>query len=234
MASMKMKGEACAHEALVGRARGGDREAMDELVRAIQDPIYGLAMRMLAEPTAAEDATQEILIKVLTRLDSFRGDSRFLTWVHAVAANHLRNMCSRGKWRHWTSLDDLSELPAELHQGRSVEATEQTVMTREIRLHYLQGVLTCLDRDQRLALVLGEVLELTGSEAAKVLGISPATFRKRLSRARQRMRAFMLSPRELVRTGCQLPALPAYRTSDHLVNDLAQMMDEHRLDAVAA
>ena len=73
MASMKVTGEECPHLVLVRRARRGDREAMDELVRAIQDPIHGLAMRMLAEPTAAEDATQEIRLHslqgVLTCLD---------------------------------------------------------------------------------------------------------------------------------------------------------------------
>ena len=174
-------------EALVRRVRQGDRGAQDALVRAIQAPIYSLAMRMLAEPTAAEDATQEILIKVLTRLDSFRGDSQFLTWVHAVAANHLRNTRARDRQRQWTSLEAVPDLPA-------APALERTVLLREVRGHYLRGLYVCLDWDQRQAFVLGELLELTCMEAAPVLGITPAAYRKRLSRARQRMRTYLSRP----------------------------------------
>jgi RNA polymerase sigma factor (sigma-70 family) len=85
-------------QTLVEAARSGDRDALEQLVRAIQDPVYGLAMRMLALPTEAEDATQEILIKVVTRLGSFRGDSKFTTWVYAVAANHLRTVRRGQLW----------------------------------------------------------------------------------------------------------------------------------------
>jgi RNA polymerase sigma factor (sigma-70 family) len=217
-------------DALVRKARRGDRGAQDGLVRAIQDPIYGLALRMLADPAAAEDATQEILIKVLTRLESFRGDSRFLTWVHAVAANHLRNLHARGQQRRWTTLDEGQEPWLE----QAAPATERIVMTRELRLQYLHGLLVCLDRDQRLAFVLGEVLELTGVEASQILGITPATFRKRLSRARQRMRALFSSPLGFARSSLLVQTLPAYRTSDHLMNDLAHVMGAEYAAAEAA
>jgi RNA polymerase sigma factor (sigma-70 family) len=79
-------------EVLVQRTRRGDQGALENLVKAIKGPVYGLALRMLGVPAEAEDATQEILVKVVTRLDSFRGESRFTTWVYAVAANHLRTV----------------------------------------------------------------------------------------------------------------------------------------------
>ena len=76
-------------ENLVQQAKEGSREALESVVLGIQDRIYGLALRMLGYPADAEDAAQEILIKVVTRLDSFRQESAFSTWVYRIAANHL-------------------------------------------------------------------------------------------------------------------------------------------------
>src|SRR5689334_24847844 len=74
------------------QAVAGDRAALERLLRAIQPRLYGLALRMLWHPQDAEDATQEILIRIVTRLGSFRGESGFLTWAHRVGVNVLLNM----------------------------------------------------------------------------------------------------------------------------------------------
>ena len=74
---------------LVEQAREGDEEALEAVVRALQDRIYNLALRMLWHPSDAEDATQEILVKVITRLRQFRHESAFTTWVYQIAKNHL-------------------------------------------------------------------------------------------------------------------------------------------------
>src|SRR5215468_10009046 len=76
-------------ETLVAHATAGDREALDELVRAVQHRVYALALRMLGNPDEAADASQEILIRVVTRLGTFRGEAAFPTWVHRVASNYL-------------------------------------------------------------------------------------------------------------------------------------------------
>ena len=76
-------------EAWVTAAKAGDGHALEALLEAVQGPVYGLALRMLWHPADAEDATQEILIKVVTHLSQFRGDSSFKTWMFRVATNHL-------------------------------------------------------------------------------------------------------------------------------------------------
>src|SRR6266700_8370787 len=81
---------------LVARARSGERDALEDLVQRHQAWIYNIAVRMLYHPQDAEDATQEILVKVLTRLASFEGRSSFRTWLYRVAFNHLLNM-KRGR-----------------------------------------------------------------------------------------------------------------------------------------
>jgi RNA polymerase sigma factor (sigma-70 family) len=81
---------------LVLRARSGDRKALEELIQRHQAWIYNIAIRMLYHPQDAEDATQEILIKVLTRLSSFEGRSSFRTWLYRIVVNHVLNM-KRGR-----------------------------------------------------------------------------------------------------------------------------------------
>src|ERR1700719_3409294 len=81
---------------LVLRARSGDRQALEDVVQRHQAWIYNIAVRMLYHPQDAEDATQEILIKVLTRLSSFEGRSSFRTWLYRIVVNHVLNM-KRGR-----------------------------------------------------------------------------------------------------------------------------------------
>jgi RNA polymerase sigma factor (sigma-70 family) len=81
---------------LVLRARAGDRRALEDLIERHQAWIYNIALRMLFHPQDAEDATQEILIKVVTRLASFEGRSSFRTWLYRIVANHLLNV-KRGR-----------------------------------------------------------------------------------------------------------------------------------------
>src|ERR1700745_731047 len=83
-------------QGLVLRAQSGDRNALEDLVQRHQAWIYNIAIRMLYHPQDAEDATQEILIKVLTRLSSFEGRSSFRTWLYRIVVNHVLNM-KRGR-----------------------------------------------------------------------------------------------------------------------------------------
>src|SRR6478752_3792123 len=83
-------------QALVMRTRSGDREALEDLIERHQGWIYNIALRMLYHPQDAEDATQEILVKVLTRLSSFEGRSSFRTWLYRIVVNHVLNM-ERGR-----------------------------------------------------------------------------------------------------------------------------------------
>src|SRR5262245_17892330 len=73
---------------LINQACGGNKRALEEIINGIQGYVYRLALRMLGLPADAEDATQEILIQVITNLASFRNESAFTTWVYRIAANH--------------------------------------------------------------------------------------------------------------------------------------------------
>ncbi len=181
-------------EQFVIQAANGDKLALEEVVRRIQDKVYGLALRMLWHPADAEDAAQEILIKVITHLGSFRGDSAFMTWVYRVASNYLLTARKRRADQETITFANFGE---QLDAGLLTTAVsipsqvEQNLLVEEAKLGCMQGMLQCLDGDQRLVYILGEIMLLNGREGADVLQITPAAFRKRLSRARQRIAAFM-------------------------------------------
>jgi RNA polymerase sigma factor (sigma-70 family) len=182
---------------LVLRARSGDRNALEDLVRRHQAWIYNIAVRMLYHPQDAEDATQEILIKVLTRLSSFEGRSSFRTWLYRIVVNHVLNM-KRGRVEvqhgsidfasYGAALDDTPD--SELADPESTSA-ETDLLVTEAMLSCTSGMLLCLDREQRLTFVLGAIFEVSDTVAAEVLEITPDNFRQRLARARRDLRNFM-------------------------------------------
>ena len=181
-------------EKLVELAVTGKKEALEDIVRCIQDRVYKLAPRMLAHPEDAEDAAQEILIKVITHLSSFRKESAFMTWVYRISANHLLNTRKR---RAELLEIDFEQCQQQIDKGfadewhPSLSEAEQRLIVEELRVNCLQTLLQCLDRNLRMAYALGEIFEVRSDEGAYILGIKPEIFRKRLSRARKLLRKFM-------------------------------------------
>jgi RNA polymerase sigma factor (sigma-70 family) len=181
-------------ETLVARAQEGDRAALETVIASIRDRIYNLALRMLWHPADAEDATQEILVRLVTHLGSFRGESSFSTWAHRVASNYLLTTRKRRAEREELTFERFAE---QLDEGLAPEVpgptteVENRLLVEEVKLGCSQGMLLCLDRDHRLAYILGDVFGVTSQEAAEIVGISPVAYRKRLSRARSRLHGFM-------------------------------------------
>ncbi len=177
---------------LVKRAAGGDTEALEAVLRGVQDDVYRLAHRMLWHPADAEDATQEILVKILTRLGGFRGESRFSTWTYRVAVNHLLTTRKRRAERMALTFEQFGEdLATGLDEPIDGRGVDDEILAEEVKVGCSQAMLLCLDREHRAAFVLGDVFELPGEEASQILDITPAAYRKRLSRARSRVQAFM-------------------------------------------
>jgi RNA polymerase sigma factor (sigma-70 family) len=177
---------------LVAAAVGGDQRALEQVLRAVVDDVGRLALRMLWHPHDAEDATQEILVKVATRLSTFRGDARVTTWVHRIAVNHLlttRRRRAEDPTLTFTAFGD--DLARDLDAAYDARGVDEELLAHEVMVGCTQGMLLCLDREQRMAYVLGEVLGFSSDEAADACGVAPAAFRKRLQRARERIQQFM-------------------------------------------
>src|SRR4051812_10554929 len=172
-------------EELARQAVEGDRDALDRLVRDLQSDVYGLALRMLWNREDAEDATQEILVRIVTRLAQFSFRSRVKTWAYRVAVNYIldvrKNAIEQLHLNFGRFADDLEKGIEPI----SVNDAEQSILVEEVKIGCTLAMLQCLDRPHRLAYALGEIMELSGPEAAEALGISPDLFRKRLQYARE-------------------------------------------------
>lgn len=177
-------------EDVAQRALDGDRDAVEQLVRDLQGDIYGLALRMLWNREDAEDATQEILVRAVTRLAQFDFRSKVKTWVYRIAVNYILDVKKSAVERlHLTFERFADDLTESLSSDGPAEA-ERSLLTEEVKIGCTLGMLQCLDRPHRLAYVLGEILGLPGPEAADALGTTPALFRKRLQHARTAIVSF--------------------------------------------
>mgnify|MGYP003564869060 CR=1 FL=1 len=169
------------------------KKDFNRVYKEYHSKIRNYLARLLGDQEA-EDATQEILIKVMTNLSGFRQKSSFKTWVYKISLHHLLNIRRKRidklniTFEHWEELIDADRGDVRLH---SRDDQEKAMLINETRSGCLQGLLQCLDKNVRAAFILGEIFEFSGKEGAWILSISPEAFRKRLSRGREQLYAFM-------------------------------------------
>jgi RNA polymerase sigma factor (sigma-70 family) len=175
-------------QALVRQAQAGSREALEELIRRHQAWIYNIAVRMLYWPYDAEDTTQEILIKLITKLSTFQGKSSFRTWLYRIVANHVLNQNRRG-WEGRMTFESydqyLDSTPDRDIPDATAARPDTRLIVEEAKIGCTSAMLLCLDREQRLVYILGEVFGVTDVVGAELLETSRENFRQKLTRARR-------------------------------------------------
>jgi RNA polymerase sigma-70 factor, ECF subfamily len=157
----------------VERAREGDLDAFDALVRQHGPAVYRVALRMLGDPADAEDAAQEAFLQAWRSLRSFRGQSRFSTWMYRIVTNRCLDELARRR-----AMEPLEETAPSEGPG-----PEQVVVARS-EFALLRKAVEELTPEQRAALVLREFEGCTYEEIAEVLDISLSAVKSRLHRAR--------------------------------------------------
>lgn len=231
----------------VKTATQGQLLAIDSLLLTIQPGVFNLAIRMLGNRDDAADATQEILLKVITHLGGFESRSAFTTWVFQIARNHLLTAITKAKECPEVSLDAMAE---RLKMGLKVGAAqdcfhtqpgtlspEDKVAARQVALGCTQNMLMALNREERLIYVLDTVFGLPSKQAAEVLGISPDAFRQRLGRARARLDAFtnntcgLVNPDAACTCERQLPALKQLRATGAAAPSIVAIHRSEMLEA---
>ena len=178
---------------LVQRARKGDLQAYDELVRRYQERIYATVYHMTANHEDANDLAQEAFIKAFHALKSFKGGSSFYTWVYRIAVNKTINFLKQRKNRAQLSLNDM-DLNAE-HDPDLVALISEKTPRREINLAELQEKLNAamqkLSEPHRLVVTLHDVQGLSHEEIAQIMDCNIGTVRSRLFYARQQLQAYL-------------------------------------------
>ena len=177
-------------EELAAAAAGGDRDALTSLVQRVQHPLYQLALQFLGHPHDAQDAVQEILIVIVTRVATFEGRSKFMTWAYTVATRQLLRTRRRAVEASVGGAQPFADLldAGLAAQDFTTDEAEYRLLCEEVRISCTYGMLLCLTRPLRAAYLLGDVLGLPDTTGAEILEVSPAAFRQRLARARRTIR----------------------------------------------
>lgn len=179
---------------LIDQATSGDKKALETLIAGVQDIVFNLSLRMLGTFADAEDATQDILLKMITHLSSFRGDSSFTTWVFRIAVNHLKNY-KKHMFAHYplsfeyyaddienSKIQDIPDL---------MQNVEKDILAEELKLSCTNVMLQCLDTESRCIFILGTMFKVDSRIAGDILNITPEAYRQRLSRVRKKMADFL-------------------------------------------
>lgn len=164
------------------------------LIASVQDIVFNMSLRMLGTFADAEDATQDILLKMITHLSSFRGESAFTTWVFRIATNHLKNYkkhmfakCPLNFAYYGEDIENakIQDVP-DLTQN-----VEKDILAEELKQSCTNVMLQCLDVESRCIFILGTMFRLDSRIAAEVLEMTPEAYRQRLSRVRKKMAGFL-------------------------------------------
>ncbi len=181
-------------QALVDKATAGDKKALETLITEVQDLVFNLSLRMLGTFADAENATQDILLKMITHLSSFRGESAFTTWIFGIAANHLKNYKKHMFAHHPLSFEYYGE---DIVNGNIqdlpdfTQNVEKDILAEELKMSCTNVMLQCLDPESRCIFILGTMFSLDSRMAGEILQLTPEAYRKRLSRIRKKMADFL-------------------------------------------
>jgi RNA polymerase sigma factor (sigma-70 family) len=176
---------------LLTHAKAESREDLETLLSRHLPWIFNLSLRMLHRRVDAEDATQEILLKVIQALPGFRSEAKFSTWLYRIAVNHLLNV-KKSKWFSADAICSFSIASAGLRQVPDLDPPDPRtvpvpveILVEETKNNCMIGTLLCLEGRQRLVFILGEVFQVSDEVGAEIAEVTPANFRQILSRARK-------------------------------------------------
>lgn len=179
---------------LIDKAVAGDKDALESLICSVQDMIFNLSLRMLGTTCDAEDAMQEIIIKVMTQLSTFRKESAFSTWVYRIAKNYLINYNKSLFAKQPLSFEFYGEDIDRGFIGNGEHLTagvDEDILAEELKQSCTNVMLQCLDAESRLIYVLGVMFQVDSKVGGEILGITPDAYRQRLSRIRKRVGEFL-------------------------------------------
>jgi len=178
---------------LVRKARRGDLNAYDELVKRYQERIYATIYHMTSNHEDANDLAQESFIKAFQALNSFKGGSTFYTWLYRIAVNKTINFLKQRKKRQHMSLNDI-DFNAE-HDPDLVALISDKTPFRNAGLSELQKFLNeallKLSEPHRMVVVLHDVQGQSHEEIAEIMGCNIGTVRSRLFYARQQLQGYL-------------------------------------------
>ncbi len=183
--------------AVIAAAQKGDVHAYNQLVLAYQQAAYNVAYHVLGDDERAADATQEAFLRGYRAIDSFRGGS-FKAWILRITTNASYDLLRSSKRRRTTSIDDLVEDDEHSDILEDDQETPEEYVQRLDLSQVILAALATLPEDQRNVVILSDIQGMNYAEIAETTMVSLGTVKSRLSRARAKMRDYLLAHKELL------------------------------------
>jgi len=181
-------------EMLMVRYQRGDREAIAELLRRYQKPIYNFVLRQLRQPNASEDVTQDVFLRLVQNAAEFKHEARFSTWLYTIARNLCIDALRKQSHRRHASLDqpvaegsESRPLVDNIADPKPQASVERSALSGEMQGSIIKAVESLPD-DQREVFLLREVAELPFKEIATITGVGENTVKSRMRYALDRLR----------------------------------------------
>lgn len=172
---------------LIERCKNGDEQAWKELVEATHRDVYTLCLRILGNPADAQEATQDVFLKVWRNLSSFRGEAMFSTWLYRVASNTAISKYRKRKRQRINESGVDDEVLAQIPSPGSVESAAGA----KVEVERLEEALALLPEGLREAVVLRDVYGLNIAEIAAEQKISETAAKVRVHRGRKKLKEIM-------------------------------------------
>ena len=183
---------------LIQQAQDGDVNAYNTLVLHYQNNVYNVAYRIMGEPDAADDATQEAFISAYKALGRYRGGN-FKAWLMRIVTNACYDELRRRKRKPQLSLDEISETYESSPLFISKDAPDpEDIQVRSALVSAIESCLETLPEEQKIAAVLRDVEGYDYEEIANIMATSLGTVKSRLSRARTKLRECLQGFEELI------------------------------------
>lgn len=180
--------------ALIDKAVSGDKQSLETIVLSVQDLIFNLSLRMLGSFADAEDASQDITLKIITHLSSFKKESSFSTWVFRIATNYLINYKKHMFAKYPLSFEYYGE---DIENGNVrdipdlTQEVDKAILAEELKMSCTNVMLQCLDMESRCIFILGTMFRIDSRIAGEILDMTPEAYRQKLSRIRRRVAEFL-------------------------------------------
>ncbi|MCH4283646.1 MULTISPECIES: RNA polymerase sigma factor [Bacillota] len=203
----------------VEAALEGDSQALETLLIEVKNFIFNLSLRMLGNVHDAQDATQDILIRIMTRLDSFHQESAFTTWVYRLSVNYLINYKKSIFAQHSLSFEFYEQDTKNGFMEKNealLQGIDEDELAWELRMSCTNVMLQCFDPQTRCIFILGTMFHLDSKIAGELLDMSPDNYRQKLSRAKKKMTKFLGENCGLTKTGyCDCKKRVSYAIASH-------------------
>lgn len=180
--------------ALIDKAVSGDKKSLETIILSVQDLIFNLSLRMLGSFTDAEDASQDITLKIITHLSSFKKESSFSTWVFRIATNYLINYKKHMFAKYPLSFEYYGD---DIENGNVrdipdlTQEVDKAILAEELKMSCTNVMLQCLDMESRCIFILGTMFRIDSRIAGEILDMTPEAYRQKLSRIRRKVAEFL-------------------------------------------